>query len=354
MSQRVSGQKLKLGIVGAGKIVEDAHLPVLRTLPNVSIAWITDQREDRRELISQMYQIPAVSPEVALHQIQDIDVCLLAIPFGVRREYLDRCVQYGTAIYVEKPFARSEAEHIALMSQLPSHKLAVGFQRREYQAVQTLQGIIRSGMLGELQSIHLTEANFTLSCGGAKSFRTSASHAGGGITIESSIHSLDLIQYLTSASNIQTFNVKSIVRDGIDYQMQCDSRLTVADGREIPVSVFISRLKSLPDVFHFQFENAVVDLPTKPQFPLLLKSRVSDSGWHAIVPDEFAPEAAHNINKAFALFWERFLNGMQNETANLTSACTSVMTSRWIEQIYGSMMTTSAIDGCEAVDPVAR
>jgi UDP-N-acetyl-2-amino-2-deoxyglucuronate dehydrogenase len=329
--------KLKIGIVGAGKIVEDAHLPVLRTLPNISISWISDQKAERRDLLSDMYRIPAVSPEMALQQIQDVDVCLLAIPFGVRRQYVERCIQCDKAIYVEKPFAKSEADHVAMMAQFPPHKLAVGFQRRTYHAAQTLRAIINNGMLGKLQAIELTEANFTLSCGGAQSFRTSASYAGGGITIESSIHSLDLIQYLTSATDVHTDQLKSIVRDGIDYQVQCNSRLTISEGQEITVSVFISRLKSLPDVFQFHFENAVVALPTKPQFPLVLKSSQPDASWQAIVPDEFAAEAAHNINTAFALFWECFLNGIQNEVPNLTSACTSVITSKWVEQIYNSM-----------------
>jgi predicted dehydrogenase len=328
---------VRVAIIGAGKIVEDEHLPVLKTIPGVNVVWITDQRADRRDLLSEMYRIPTITPEAALQQIQDVDVCLIAIPFGARRDYLERCIQCDKAIYVEKPFARSEVEHAALMARLPAHKIAVGFQRREYHCAQTLHRIIDSGMLGELQSIQLTEANFTLSCGGAQSFRTSAINAGGGITIESSIHSLDLILYVTSAIDVKTNEVKAIVRDGIDYQVECESCLRAPGNRDIPVSVFISRLKSLPDVFQFHFENATVAFPTKPQFPLLVRSRSGESSWHTIVPDEFAPKAAHNINTAFGLFWERFLRGLHESNSNLTSASTSVLTSRWVEQIYRSI-----------------
>ena len=328
---------LRVAIIGAGKIVEDEHLPVLKTIPGVNVEWITDQRAERRDLLSEMYGIPAVTPEAALQQIQDVDVCLIAIPFGARRDYLERCIECDKAIYVEKPFARSEAEHLRLVARLPAHKIAVGFQRREYHSAQTLHRIIISGMLGELQSIQLTEANFTLSCGGAQSFRTSAINAGGGITIESSIHSLDLIQHLTSAIDVKMHQVKAIVRDGIDYQVECESCLRVPGNRDIHVAVFISRLKSLPDVFQFHFENATVAFPAKPQFPLLVRSRSEESGWHTLVPDEFAPNAAHNINTAFGLFWERFLKGLHESSANLTSASTSVLTSRWVEQIYRSI-----------------
>jgi UDP-N-acetyl-2-amino-2-deoxyglucuronate dehydrogenase len=335
----VQGNTVKVGIVGAGKIVEDAHLPVLRTLPGVSISWITDQQPDRSNLLADMYQIPAVAPEVALQRIPQIDVCLIAIPFGARRDYLKTCMQHGKAAYVEKPFARSEADHLAIMSGLPPHQLAVGFQRREYQAVQTLRGIINSGMLGQLQSVRLTEANFTLKSGGASSFRNSAESAGGGVTIESSIHSLDLIQYVTSATDVETSHVKSIVRAGIDFQMQCESRLTLPGNHEVPVSIFISRLKNLTDAFQFHFEHAVVDLPPKPQFPLLIKPLSAGTNWHSLIPSGPVSTAAININAAFVLFWDHFLTGLREKQPNLTSAASSVITSRWIDQIYGSMTT---------------
>jgi predicted dehydrogenase len=331
--------RVKIGIIGAGKIVEDAHLPVLLTLPGVSVAWITDQSEQRRGLLSRMYRVSAVTPERALERIEEVDVCLIAVPLGARSVYFERCIDCGTAIYVEKPFARNAAEHQQLQSRMPAYRLTVGFQRRAYHCAQTLQQLIASGMLGKLQSIRLTEANFTLIGGGAASFRTSASSAGGGITIESSIHSLDLMQYLTAAVDVKTERVRGVVRDGIDYHVECESRLTLRDNQEIPVSVLMSRLKSLPDAFHFHFENATVAYPVKPQFPVRIRSSAAETLWQTLVPNEFGIGGAYSINGAFSLFWQHFLAGLRDQQQGMTSACTSLLTSVWVEQIYRSMQS---------------
>ena len=328
---------MRIGVVGAGKIVEDAHLPVLLTIPDITISWITDQSDQRRGLLSRMYRVAAVSPESALEKIGEIDVCLIAIPLGARGCYLERCIESGTAVYAEKPFARNSAEHQTLQSRMPAHKLAVGFQRREYHCAQTLQGLIESRMLGELRSIQLIEANFTLIGGGATSFRTSARSAGGGITIESSIHSLDLMQYLTSAMDVRTDRVRAIVRDGIDYHVECESRLVLSSSREVPVSILMSRLKSLPDAFHFHFEHGTVAYPTKPQYPVQIRSRVASAAWHTVIPNDIVSNGAYSINAAFGKFWQHFLDGLRDQQHGLTSACTSLLTSRWVEQIYQAM-----------------
>jgi predicted dehydrogenase len=328
---------IRVGIVGAGKIVEDAHLPVLLTIPSVQVAWVTDQSNARRDLLSRMYRVPAVTPAQALQKIADIDVCLLAVPLGARAAYFDRCVECGTAVYAEKPFARTSAEHQVLQQKMPAYKLAIGFQRRAYQCASTLRALIASGLLGRLRSIRLTEANFTLIGGGASSFRTSASAAGGGITIESSIHSLDLMQHLTAAASVRTDNLQAIVRDGIDFHVECQSHLELSDGSEIPVELLLSRLRSLPDAFHFQFETGTVAYPVKPQLPVLLRSNMVGASWQTLTPNEFAATGASSINAAFGLFWQYFLDGLQNRQPGLTSACSSLLTSRWIEQIYQLM-----------------
>lgn len=330
---------MKIGIVGAGKIVEDAHLPVLRTIPGVSVAWITDQAAERRNLLADMYRVTSLDPGAAMDAIQDIDICLIAIPFGARRQYLERCIQNEKAVYVEKPFARSDADHFEIMSRFPPHKLAVGFQRRGYQVVQTLRELIHNGMLGPLRSVELTEANFTLKSGGASSFRNSSDAAGGGVTIESSIHSLDLIQYVTSATDVVTSEVQCIAAAGIDFQMQCKSHLSLAGNEKLPVSLFVSRLRNLPDAFQFYFDNAVVELPPKPQFPLLIKPVNPGACWYTLEPGSARPRAAANINAAFVFFWEHFLAGIREQKPNITSAVSSVVTSRWIGQIYRAVAT---------------
>lgn len=326
---------LKVAIIGAGKIVEDAHLPVLKTMPGIRIAWITDQQPERRSLIEKMYSVRTLEPTAALTALADVDACLIAVPLGARKPYLENCAKFNVAAYIEKPFARSSTEHQREMDAFPSHAIAVGFQRRAYQTVQTLRQIIQSGMFGPLRAINLTEATFSLSSGGATSFRSSSASAGGGVAIESAIHSLDQILYVTSAQDIQTTEINGIVRDGIDYQVSLTSQLTMPHQSKVDVRVFLSRLQNRTDCFQFTFEHATVMLPGKPDQPLVISSQ--DTSIAPLTIATFSDrlfDPARTVNQAFIVFWDRFVAGLHDRNVNLTSAATSVLTTHWIEQIY--------------------
>jgi predicted dehydrogenase len=327
-----------VAIIGAGKIVEDAHLPVLKTKPGVSVSWITDHSSDRLQLLQKMYSVRPMAPEAALKALADVDICLIAVPLGARKSYLEACVQHQVAAYVEKPFAKTSSEHATELAAFPANAVAVGFQRRTYETIQTLRHIIESEMFGPLQSVQLTEATFSLSSGGANSFRSSAASAGGGITIESAIHSLDQILYATSANSIQTDSVSGIVRDRIDYQVSIDSRLTFASRPDVPVQVFLSRLENRTDSLDFTFERAKVRVPGKPSKPLLISTTAS-TGPNLLLEtcgsSSFVP--ARSINQAFVAFWDTFIDGLHDGVVNFTSAAESKLTTQWIEQIYSRL-----------------
>src|ERR1700730_14990387 len=98
---------LRIGIIGAGQIVEDAHLPVLKAIEGTTITWIADIDKARADLLSRMYHVREIEASDISRAIADIDVCLIAIPLGVRRDYIERCAESGVALYAEKPFART-------------------------------------------------------------------------------------------------------------------------------------------------------------------------------------------------------------------------------------------------------
>ncbi len=279
-----------------------------------------------------------MAPESALNALADVDVCLIAIPLGARKSYMDACVQQNVAAYVEKPFARTSSEHTTEVAAFPANAVAVGFQRRTYETIQTLRHIVQSEMFGSLQSVQLTEATFSLSSGGANSFRASAASAGGGITIESAIHSLDQILYATSATKIETDSVSGIVRDGIDYQVSVGSRLTFASRPDVPVKVFLSRLENRTDCLDFTFQRAKVRVPGKPSKPLVISTPASTSPNMLLEScGDSAFASARSINQAFVALWDTFIDGLHNGTVNFTSATESQLTTQWIEQIYDGL-----------------
>ena len=95
----------KIGIIGAGIIAEFSHIPVLKTIPDVKVQWVFDKNSDRSRLLSDMYGIDIKHEEALEKGIEEVDICLLTVPFGVRIPYIQICADKNKAVYVEKPFA---------------------------------------------------------------------------------------------------------------------------------------------------------------------------------------------------------------------------------------------------------
>ncbi len=55
-----AAKKLRIGIIGAGGIVRQRHLPGLLALPNVQVAAVCNARIETAKLIAKEFNIPDV------------------------------------------------------------------------------------------------------------------------------------------------------------------------------------------------------------------------------------------------------------------------------------------------------
>jgi len=73
-------KKLNIGIVGAGQIVWDVHLPLLACFDNVKIKYIADIRDVKE--IAKSYKAVAIKVDDDPSILHDCDIALLATPVG--------------------------------------------------------------------------------------------------------------------------------------------------------------------------------------------------------------------------------------------------------------------------------
>lgn len=336
--ERASVSPKRIGIIGAGQIVEDCHLPVLANLGAVEVKWVTDRRVDRLRLLSKMYRVPHIAIHEIAKQICLVDICLLAIPVGARKEYIEMCAEAGVAVYAEKPFARSRAEHVAYASLFPDHRLAAGFQRRCYWGVGTLKRIIEEKVFGDLESIEHSLGQYSLKSGGSDRFIVDAELAGGGVLIEAGIHGLDQILFATQADSVKVEAVEAIVYDRLDYDLVVDSTIACGES-EIPVRGEFSRLRNLRQGSMFHFETATVSLGVSPHAPLRVQKPAQDEviGYEIRAAGEGVFKAT-TVNQAIFCLWSEFLRGLGVGQANAASASSSYLTTAWLEAIGRKMV----------------
>src|SRR4051794_18641367 len=79
-----SARKLSIGIVGAGQIASDSHLPALLAMTDARVAWVSDRDAHRACLVAKTFRVPYAEYQNSFTDLPDCDVVLLAVPYGVR------------------------------------------------------------------------------------------------------------------------------------------------------------------------------------------------------------------------------------------------------------------------------
>ena len=327
----------KIGIIGAGAIVEGNHLPAIFSLPDATISWIYDKSAGRSAMVSKMYGVPALTERPVEQALEDIDICLLATPYGTRKTYIDPCRKLGKAIVIEKPFAFTKEEHLAHCEGFRPWEIAVNFQRRYYRCVAVLKKIVESRMFGELRSVRFIQGNFTLK--GGSGYLSSVELAGGGVIAESASHILDIILSITGATAVRIDKWKSLHLAGLDYDTVFDSLLSTAGG-ELPVHCEITTLRNLNNGLCLDFGNALLTCDLSPDGKIFVRNRQDNTVEFSLNSEsqyEGLSLQATKINHAFLIFWQQFVEGMRQQSSNETSAYSSVLTSSWLGEIYKKM-----------------
>ncbi|MFC5701161.1 Gfo/Idh/MocA family protein [Cohnella faecalis] len=204
--------KLRLGIVGFGRIVELVHLPIIKSIEEIEVHGVFDITLERRVLAEKRGFSVYASLEEMLRS--PIDAVLIATPPNSHFSLAVQALEAGKHLIVEKPVTVNAREATKLL-QLARKvgKTVTVFQNRRYDGDFLLvKKVISEGMLGEILFVERRYDMFgTGDFFGVKSFHPSwrnEFHFGGGALMDWGVHLADQllqlelgqIQELTSTS----------------------------------------------------------------------------------------------------------------------------------------------------------
>jgi predicted dehydrogenase len=319
----MAGKTYKVGIIGAGQIVSNMHLPVLLALPDFQVAWLHDSDASRLESVSAAYRVPALRQ---LTGAENVDIVLVAIPYGVRRPIYEMFRGRNTSLYVEKPFARSQKEHLDFQSWFADAHIGVGFQRRYLAAASLMQQIIRSKAFGDLRRIRV-EHGLRGRLGGT-GHGAEFALSGGGLLFDIAIHWIDLALYLSGASRAQIDKGKMTRQEEFDIDTEARFTLTVPAG-DIAFEVLATGLRDTENATTYQFAGATL------KFSHTDHRITVDTPNDSLRPEINSPAYPVNALQLCHETWKAFVDTLETGHANWTSAASSLVTTQVIEQLYG-------------------
>lgn len=304
---RPASLKVRIGILGAGTVVKEFHLPVLRNIENAEIVWLCDKVESQARNLSRLFA-PAASVFTRIEDCTDVDIVLVAIPVGFRREPLKHIFSRGWHVLCEKPFAVSLAQHDEFLDQAAESRvqIGVGLMRRYYCGTLLAKRLIQSRVLGEVSEVWASQGARLTRTGRRDWYQGDSAAAGGGILMETGSH---LVDQLFSVLNVQDFNIatcKQRIHAGIDLETKATGMVTTTGGESIPFTLALSNIRDLHNGIAIRFSQGVLKLGVSVEVPTLWT--VSDQ----LLANLETDDGAKRVPQAFYLEWQDFIRQCQS------------------------------------------
>lgn len=151
-------QRRPIGIIGAGAIVDVAHLPAYRKA-GLEVVAIHDRDADRARDVAARHEVTRVHATIDdLLGDQDVAVVDIALPASAQPEIAIRALEAGKDVICQKPLALDLAAGRLIVDRAAQlgRKVAVQQQLRFDEGIAAARAMIREGWIGEPTAVSFT------------------------------------------------------------------------------------------------------------------------------------------------------------------------------------------------------
>ena len=211
-----TGQVIRTGIIGCGKIAHETYMPVLSAMSVFRVVAAADTDMSRCRSLADQFRIPAryASHHELLEGAELDAVIVVTTPVSHAEIGLD-VLEAGKTMFLDKPMAMSREECDSLVQKGKSLKstVLIGFTSRWHRLVTQAREVVRSGILGPLKAVRsiYTHAHNGPS---AQPWHRKLDQ-GGGVVFNDGGHHFDLWRYLLDT---EVVSVKADCFDSQDFE----------------------------------------------------------------------------------------------------------------------------------------
>lgn len=343
MADRSQGTPIRLGIIGAGRVTANHHLPALYSLPQIETAALADVDAVRLSQVAERFGIPGryTDPHALLAEpgIQAVAICT---PPPTHAGLALAALDAGKHVFIEKPLVLSLHECDDLQTRaaaVPQQKTTVGFNLRWHRLMVAARRIIQSGELGAIRAVRLLINSSFHQRHEAPDWRNTR-RSGGSVILEQGSHGFDLVRFLVAGEFAEVYALAQL-RDDIEEMVTITGRLDTgiqvsllfgdrtADALEVDVFGVDARLH----VSGYRFDS--LEVWPVSVFPGSIKTRVRQ------FVDTVAalPAAWPNLRRggdfanSYRSQWEHFAACVQDKQNNRPSGATTLHDGRQALQV---------------------
>lgn len=221
---------LKIAVIGLGDISK-IHVPVIQASERAELVAVCDIDESLRDSVP---DANFYTDYLEMLEKETLDCVHICLPHHLHYSATKACVEKGIHVFQEKPLAHNVEEGLALVKleeQYNSIKIGISFQNRVNETVEKLREIIESGDYGKVIGVkglvtwHRPKAYYDV-----KPWRGKMEFAGGGVMINQSIHTLDLMQLIGGEISTIRGSIDTLVDYGYEVEDTASANIQFTNG----------------------------------------------------------------------------------------------------------------------------
>ncbi len=320
-------KKTGIGIIGAGEMAQNFHLPILQNLPGVKLIAICDRLLSKANLIAEKFNIPFVCESVnEMLEIEEIEAVFILTPTDLHTQFALQCAKAKKHIFIEKPIAKNydEAKLISETAEEHNIKCMIGMSQRFRQDAKMMKYYVQNGDLGEV---------FYIKTGWAQkkhnqTWKNNLNKSGGGVLMDLGLSLIDSILWIFDYKEVKSVIASNFIRTQTNMEDISVGTINFKNGSiatlECSWSLFTSMTNYYFNVYG-QEGSAMVN-------PLQLFKRNGD-----LLQPQAHTDKINNLNlhkKSYESEIKHFINAIQGLGPIISSANEALEAMKILEAFY--------------------
>lgn len=250
----------RVGIVGCGGIAQ-VHSAVLNLLDETQLIACADIRLDRAQDMAEKYQCHAYESLDAMLENEQLDAVHICVPHYLHVPMALQIAEKGIAVFMEKPPLITREQWPMLEKAAELATLGVCFQNRFNPNVQKAKQLIENGSYGKIKGARAVvtwrrDSSYYVDSGWRGKWATE----GGGVLMNQTIHTLDLLIYLLGKADTVNARMSNHHLQGIiEVEDTVDAYLTL-QGKPVLFYATTAYVQDSSVLMEIALENATLRL----------------------------------------------------------------------------------------------
>jgi predicted dehydrogenase len=321
----------RLGLIGAGLISVQSHLPSALACGDVELAAIIDPVVDRAARAARTYGIqPLVTRDVG-EALPRLDGAIIATPNSTHRELALQCLHAGVHVLIEKPMTTTTGEAADIVNAAREKRLvvAVGYVSRFRRGVRLLKELLEQRYFGRVQSF-VHQAGTAGGWSPLSAYYLSGRSSGGGVLAVTGSHFLDRMLDFWGYPQDMQFHDDSLGGP----EANCVGKFQFGCGENAMTgSVRYSKTAALPGALVLKTDHGLVTLEEHDDAEIVLRPEQDPHIEHVIRP---ADRRARQASDVFVLQLQDFVSACRHGQSPACDAEMGLLSVRLIESLYAS------------------